>query len=177
MLTINDAMCEYYNKPVALGGCGVATPVQCPKWKPIDGSRGHGCVDSSAASCATWSSAGECGSRVKAGGGRLELSLRRWRGADWLISPASSRLSLLGSPPLVTRDLSRCASSGRAWWLGVLVHFYERRSDLWAPHRGLGCSMPAAFIATVLAVFCPCRCGQTGNAGCVQSGSSTARRH
>ena len=60
MLTINDAMCEYYNKPVQLGGCGVATPVMCPKWKPIDAKRGRGCEDSDKAACATWFNAGEC---------------------------------------------------------------------------------------------------------------------
>ena len=60
MLTINDAMCEYYNKPVEQGGCGLATPVVCPKWKPIDAARGRGCEDSDKASCATWFAAGEC---------------------------------------------------------------------------------------------------------------------
>ena len=60
MLTINDAMCEYYNKPVQLGGCGVATPVMCPKWKPIDAKRGRGCEDSDKTACATWFNAGEC---------------------------------------------------------------------------------------------------------------------
>ena len=60
MLTINDAMCEYYNKPVQLGGCGVATPVMCPKWKPIDAKRGRGCEDSDKVACATWFNAGEC---------------------------------------------------------------------------------------------------------------------
>ena len=60
MLTINDAMCEYYNKPVQLGGCGAATPVMCPKWKPIDAKRGRGCEDSDKVACATWFNAGEC---------------------------------------------------------------------------------------------------------------------
>ena len=60
MLTINDAMCEYYNKPVELGGCGVTTPVVCPNWKPIDAKRGRGCEDSDKAACATWFNAGEC---------------------------------------------------------------------------------------------------------------------
>jgi hypothetical protein len=60
VLTINDAMCEYYNKPVQLGGCGLATPVTCPKWKPIDAKRGRGCEDSDKAACATWFNAGEC---------------------------------------------------------------------------------------------------------------------
>ena len=60
MLTINDAMCEYYNKPVQLGGCGAATPVMCPKWKPIDAKRGRGCEDSDKTACATWFNAGEC---------------------------------------------------------------------------------------------------------------------
>ena len=60
MLTINDAMCEYYNKPVQLGGCGAATPVMCPKWKAIDAKRGRGCEDSDKTACATWFNAGEC---------------------------------------------------------------------------------------------------------------------
>ena len=60
MLTINDAMCEYYYKPVQLGGCGVAMPVMCPKWKPIDAKRGRGCEDSDKVACATWFNAGEC---------------------------------------------------------------------------------------------------------------------
>ena len=53
-------MCEYYNKPVQLGGCGAATPVMCPKWKPIDAKRGRGCEDSDKTACATWFNAGEC---------------------------------------------------------------------------------------------------------------------
>ena len=63
VLTLNDAMCDYYAKPTNDGGCGLGEAAgwhTCPKWKPVDGSRGNACEDSDKASCATWSHAGEC---------------------------------------------------------------------------------------------------------------------
>ena len=60
MLTLNDAMCDYYARPSDIGGCGLTPHPTCPKWEAVDGSRGNACVDSNAASCATWSAAGEC---------------------------------------------------------------------------------------------------------------------
>ena len=62
VLTLNDAMCDFYAKPSPEGGCGLGHAAwhTCPKWKPVDGSRGNKCEDSDRASCATWSHAGEC---------------------------------------------------------------------------------------------------------------------
>mgnify|MGYP006888861486 CR=1 FL=1 len=42
VLTLNDAMCDYYDRPQELGGCGNERPARCPAWKPVDGSRGEG---------------------------------------------------------------------------------------------------------------------------------------
>eukprot|EP00966_Prymnesium_polylepis_P332282 7387792-Prymnesium_polylepis.1 len=33
VLTLNDAMCDFYDRPVALGGCG-STSHTCPAWEP-----------------------------------------------------------------------------------------------------------------------------------------------
>jgi len=58
VLTLNDAMCAYYIRPRAEGGCGepLATAPTCPQWKqPAEKT----CKDKEP-NCPTWAHSGEC---------------------------------------------------------------------------------------------------------------------
>ena len=57
VLTLNDAMCDFYEKPHEEGGCALQHEAnRCPKWKPAE--RGQ-CADSHT-NCANWAKDGEC---------------------------------------------------------------------------------------------------------------------
>lgn len=60
VLTLNDAMCDYYQRPVSEGGCGFPQlgkpPPQCPKWKT---PKARTCADKES-ECSTWANSGEC---------------------------------------------------------------------------------------------------------------------
>ena len=63
VLTLNDAMCDFYNRPESEHGCGLSSRVTCPAWEPFSGrscgERGGACA---------WRGSGS-------GGGGLCLSL------------------------------------------------------------------------------------------------------
>ena len=56
VLTLNDAMCDFYNRPKDKGGCGLVDKVTCPLWEPHDKPN---CEDKHS-SCGHWAQAGEC---------------------------------------------------------------------------------------------------------------------
>eukprot|EP00967_Tisochrysis_lutea_P093040 scaffold134391_cov38-Tisochrysis_lutea.AAC.1 len=58
VLTINDAMCDFYNRPIEEGGCGHAdsSPATCPLWEPAGAAA---CADQNER-CTSWAASGEC---------------------------------------------------------------------------------------------------------------------
>ena len=65
VLTLNDAMCDYYARPKSNGGCGFlerGRPVpKCPNWKV---PKARMCSDHHA-ECPTWANSGECGKNAQ----------------------------------------------------------------------------------------------------------------
>mmetsp|Transcript_5293 Transcript_5293/g.11496 ORF Transcript_5293/g.11496 Transcript_5293/m.11496 type:complete len:625 (+) Transcript_5293:213-2087(+) len=56
VLTLNDAMCDFYNRAQSEHGCGLDPQIQCPAWEMF-GKAQCGDRDSH---CHEWASAGEC---------------------------------------------------------------------------------------------------------------------
>lgn len=58
VLSLNDAMCDFYNRPTAEGGCGHGAEKQavCPAWEPAGPAA---CADQNE-QCKEWAAAGEC---------------------------------------------------------------------------------------------------------------------
>lgn len=52
--TLNDAMCDFYERPTEMGGCGA--PMKCPLWKQ---PKPRMCEDS-IERCGEWARQGEC---------------------------------------------------------------------------------------------------------------------